>query len=291
VSPRAHRSGVVAILGRPNAGKSSLLNAVIGQKIAIVTAKPQTTRSRILGVRTQPGAQILFLDTPGLHRGGAALNTALNDQVEDAVRACNLALVLADRAEGWGEDHAALWAALAARGARAFAVRTKIDRIGSGGRPWPPAGIGPAYTISSQTGEGIPRLLEDIVSALPEAPARYPEDDLSDRPLRFLVAELIREAAFELLEREVPYSTAVEVTDYDESRPELVYIRAHLLVERESQKQIVIGRAGAMVKAIGSRARTEIEALLDAHVHLELRVKLEPRWAKRPERIRALGYV
>jgi GTP-binding protein Era len=145
--------------------------------------------------------------------------------------------------------------------------------------------------VSARDGEGIPALLEHLASLLPESPALYPEDEISDRPLRFLVAELVRESAFDALEQELPYSIAVEVESYDESRPELVRIRANLIVERESQKPIVIGRGGAQIKTIGIRARHAIEELIESRVHLELRVKVEPKWTKKPARVKALGYV
>lgn len=291
MSGPAPRAGVVAILGRPNAGKSTLLNRVLGTKLAIVTPKPQTTRSRILGIYTREHVQILFLDTPGLHRSRKVMNVLLNAQVEEAARDCDVALLLVDLLEAWGEDHAELAAALAARGAPAFAVGTKLDLPGAASAAWLPAGVDRAFRVSARTGVGIPELLDAIVERLPESPPLYPDSDLSDRSLRFLAAELIREAAFEELAQELPYSLAVEVLEFDEADADLVRIRARLLVERQSQKQIAVGRGGAMIKRIGTRARREIERLVESRVHLDLRVKVEPRWAKRPGRIKALGYV
>lgn len=291
MSGPAPRAGVVAILGRPNAGKSTLLNSVLGTKLAIVTPKPQTTRSRILGIYTRERVQILFLDTPGLHRSRKVMNVLLNTQIEEAARDCDVALLLVDLLEAWGEDHAELAASLAARGAPAFAVGTKLDLPGAAGAAWPPAGVDRAFRVSARTGVGIPELLDAIVERLPESPPLYPDSDLSDRSLRFLAAELIREAAFEELGQELPYSLAVEVLEFDEADADLVRIRARLLVERRSQKRIAVGRGGAMIKRIGTRARREIERLVESRVHLDLRVKVEPRWAKRPGRIKALGYV
>jgi len=289
----AHRSGLVAILGRPNAGKSTLLNHLIGQKLAIVTAKPQTTRSRILGILTREGAQLLLLDTPGMHVGSRALNTALTDQVDEAAADCDLALLLVDPRDGWGDDHIAMRARLHARGTPVVAAATKIDLPAAGAAAWPPAGAEPAdawMRISAQTGEGVPELLEALTGRLPEAPRLYPEDQLSDRPLRFLVAEQVREAAFEELSQELPYALAAEVIEFDESDPALARIRANLVVEHASQKKIVVGAGGAMVKRIGIRARQEIEPLLERHVYLALWVKVEPKWQKRPKRLAALGY-
>jgi GTP-binding protein Era len=285
------RAGVVALLGRPNAGKSTLMNHVLGEKLAIVTAKPQTTRSRILGIHTTDTAQILFLDTPGLHASEKALNAALNLQVTEAGQGCDVALLLVDLRQEWGEDHAALLASLQARETPTFVVGTQLDRRGAAERPWPPAGVeAPSARISARTGEGVPALLESVVAALPVSPPLYPEDELSNRPLRWLVAEQIREAAFEALSQELPYALAVEVMQFDESRPECIKIRANVIIERASQKAMVIGKGGAMIKRIGSRARPPIEALLGSQVYLELFVRVEPKWAKRPQRLKELGY-
>ena len=285
-----HRAGFVAILGRPNAGKSTLMNAILGEKLAIVTPKPQTTRSRILGIHTRPDAQLLFVDTPGLHASEKAFNAALNEQALAAGDRSDAALLLVALDEGWGEDHAAVAARLEARGKPWLAVGTKLDRRDGREAPWPPPGVERALRVSAVSGEGLEELIEATAALLPESPPLYPEDDLSDRPLRFLVAELIREAAFEELEQELPYQLAAEVEDYDESREDLVRIAADLIVERESQKPMAIGRGGARIKAIGTRARREIEKLVGCKVHLALRVKVEPRWTRKPARVRALGY-
>ena len=285
-----HRAGVVAILGRPNAGKSTLLNRVLGEKLAIVTPKPQTTRSRILGIHTLPGAQILFVDTPGLHRGGKTLNAALNEQVGKAADDCDVALLLVDLSRSWGEDHVALLERLRQRGAPVLVVGAKSDLRRGRGLEWPPPGVDRAFTVSARTGAGVDALLEEVVDRLPESPPLYPGDELSDRPLRWLVAEEIREAAFQTLSQELPYALAVEVVEFDESRSDLVRIRANLLVERASQKAIVIGQGGAAIKRIGVRSRPAVERLVGTQVHLSLWVKIEPRWAKRPQRMKELGY-
>ncbi len=287
-----HRSGVVALLGRPNAGKSTLLNRIVGEKLAIVTAKPQTTRSRILGILTRPEAQILLVDTPGRHAHPKALNVALNELVDEAAADCDLALLLVDPREGWSEEHDALAAGLAERGTPVIAVGTKLDLPAAREAAWPPPeaeGLEACLRVSARTGEGLEDLLDRVVARLPEAPALYPDDQLSDRPLRFLVAEQVREAAFEELGQELPYALAVEVVEFDESR-DVVRIRADLIVERASQKPIVIGKGGALIKRIGTRARREVETLLGRRVHLGLWVKVEPRWGKRPKRLKSLGY-
>jgi GTP-binding protein Era len=288
-----HRAGVVAILGPPNAGKSTLLNRLLGEKLAIVSGKPQTTRSHILGILTREGAQLLLHDTPGLHASQKPLNAALNEIVERSAEDCDLALLLADPRVGPGPRLCALAGRLAARGRPFLWVATKLDLAEARAAPWPPPDAPPgaaALRVSAQTGEGIEALLEEITARLPEAPPFYPGDELSDRPLRFLAAELVREAAFEELSEELPYALAVEVVEFDESRPDLARIRADLLVERASQKRIVIGAGGARIKRIGTRAREQIERLLGRRVHLALWVKVEPRWSRRPKRLKSLGY-
>jgi GTP-binding protein Era len=288
----AHRAGVVALLGRPNAGKSTLLNRILGEKLAIVTAKPQTTRSRLLGIWSRPGVQVLFVDTPGFHEGGRPLNRALNAVVDEVVDDCDVALLLVDPVAGLDPGHLARLERLRARGTPTFAVATRCDEPSRRNAPWPLEALAglPAFRTSGVTGAGVDGLLEAVVERLPVGPSLYPEDDLTDRPLRFLVAELVREAAFEALEQEVPYGVAVAIRSFDESRPDLVHIRADLLVEREAHKPIVLGRGGATIKRIGSAARREIEALLGRKVFLELWVKCEPGWTRRPNRLKSLGY-
>jgi GTP-binding protein Era len=284
---------VVALLGPPNAGKSSLLNRLLGEKLAIVSAKPQTTRSRLLGILSLEGAQVLLVDTPGRHAGGRPLNAALNQQVAAAADDCDLALLLLDLREGWRAEHAELLARLCARGAPVLLVGTKLDLAGARELPFPPpeaAGVAAALRLSGATGEGADELLREIVARLPESPPYHDREHLSDRPLRFLAAELVREAAFEELEQELPYALAVEVVEFDESRPDGVRIRANLIVERASQKRIAVGSGGAVVKRIGVRARHEIARLLGTPVHLGLWVVVEPGWSKRRARLEALGY-
>lgn len=290
---RAHRAGVVALLGLPNAGKSTLLNRLLGEKLAIVTPKPQTTRSRLLGILTRPGAQLLILDTPGFLEGERPLDRSMREAVAEAAADCDVALLLVDPARGWQAAHAGWLARLHARGAPVLVVATRVDRPDAAAAPWPPAeasGAAATLRVSARTGEGIEELVRVATVHLPEAPPYYPEDQLTDRSLRFLAAEAIREAVFEELAQELPYRLAVEVTEFDESDPALVRIRAHLLVERASQKRIVVGHGGEKVRTIGTRARREIERLLGTRVHLALWVRPEPGWAKRPKRLKSLGY-
>ncbi len=288
----AFRAGAVAILGRPNAGKSTLLNYLLGEKLAIVSAKPQTTRSRILGIVTREHSQMLLYDTPGMHESTKALNVALNEMVAEAAQDCDLALLLVDPHLGWGEDHAELVRRLKDRNCPVSIVSTKADignrdasslveAVPTGERIW---------SISARSGKGVEELIAHISSLLPESPPLFPEDQISDRPMRFLVAELVREAAFDVLSQELPYALAVEVVEYDENRADLLKIRADLLVERASQKQIVIGKGGQTIKRIGIRSRHEVEKLTGSKVHLDLWVKVEPKWSKRPKRLKSLGY-
>jgi GTPase len=283
----AFRSGVVALVGRPNAGKSTLLNALAGQKLAIVTAKPQTTRSRILGIVSRPDAQVLLVDTPGFHESAKAFNRVLVSQVHEALEDCDVAVLLVDALAGPDSGHEALRARLRARGAPHLVVATKLDLPGAREAA---AAFAPDHQVSAHTGEGVEALLGALVARLPEGPAFYPEDQATDRPLRFLAAEEVRQAVFEELAQELPYESAVEIVGFDESRPDLVRIEARLLVARESQKAIAIGAGGAMVRRIGTRARHGLEQLLGRRVHLALRVKADPTWHKRPKRLKSLGY-
>jgi GTP-binding protein Era len=283
-----HRAGVVALLGRPNAGKSTLLNRLLGWKLAIVTAKPQTTRSRLLGILSLADAQIAFVDTPGRHASSKPLNVALNEIVDEVAEGCDAALLLVDATRGWQEADAELARRLAEQGTPLLVVSTKND-LAAADREWPDGAPTP-LRVSARTGAGVSELLDRVLAMLPESPPLYPTDELSDRPLRFLGAELVREAAFEVLDQELPYSLAVEVEEWDEKRPDLVRVRANLLVERASQKQIVIGRNGRVIKQIGIRARRGIEKLVAGKVHLELWVKVEPKWSRRRKRLKSLGY-
>jgi GTP-binding protein Era len=270
-----------------------LLNRLLGEKLAAVTHKPQTTRSQLLGVLTRERAQILLLDTPGLHEGNRPLDLAMREAAERASQDCDVAVLLVDPVRGFEPLHEEWLARLGRRGIPVFLVATQIDRPDAARIPWPPPAAGSEVTglrVSAQSGEGIEALLDALEARLPEGPAHFPEDQLTDRPLRFLAAELVREAAFFELEQELPYRLAVDVLDYDERDPALTRIRAQLLVERDSQKPIAIGRGGEKIRAIGIRARREIERLVGHQVHLDLRVKVDPTWAKRPNRLKSLGY-
>lgn len=288
-----HRSGVAALLGRPNAGKSTLLNRLLGEKIAAVTPKPQTTRSQVLGILTRPNAQILLLDTPGLHEGAKPLDVAMRESAQRAVSECDVALLLVDVARGFEALHAEWLTRIAARRVPVLLVGTQIDRPEAARIAWPPPEAPAAAAvlrISARTGEGIDALVEAIEAHLPEGPPHFPADQLTDRPMRFIAAELVREAAFLELSQELPYRIAVEVILYDEKSPTLTRIHANLLVERDSQKKIAVGSGGERIRAIGVRARRDLERLLGNQVHLDLHVKIDPTWSKSPNRLKSLGY-
>jgi GTP-binding protein Era len=280
-----HRCGVVALLGRPNSGKSTLLNALVGEKVAITSHRAQTTRGRQLAVLTRPGYQILFRDTPGVHRGQARFNLAMTDAALAAAKDADLRLLLLDARAEWDTPEERL----SELEPPLLLLRTKSD-LGEATPLYHADRFAACLALSAQTGEGLESLVERIVPFLPEGPALYPDDYLTDAPLRFLAAEQIREVVFEQYEDEIPYGVAVEVEEYKEGEGE-VRVRANLLVERDSQKGIVVGQGGRMLKAVGIEARRRLGERLGVEVHLNLWVKLDKNWSKRPRRARQLGYL
>jgi GTP-binding protein Era len=279
-----HRCGIVALLGRPNAGKSTLLNALLGEKIAIVASRAQTTRSNLLGVLTRPHAQILFRDTPGVNRGQSKFNLALTHCALSAAEDADLRLLLLDSAAVWDEPEERV----AGLPGPTILVRTKCDVAEPTAVPRPER-FAAVLGVSALAGRGIEEMVTTVESFLPEGPALYPEETLTDVPLRFLAAEQIREVVFELYRDEIPYAVAVEVEQWKETDAD-VRIEANLLVERESQKAIVIGAGARMVKSVGIEARRRLAQLTGKPVHLALRVKTDRNWTKRPQRVRELGY-
>jgi GTP-binding protein Era len=283
--PGVHRCGTVALLGRPNAGKSTLLNALLGEKLAITNAHAQTTRGRLLGVVTLPGAQILLHDTPGVHRSQRQFNQALVAAALRAAEAADVRLILLEADAHWSETEERL----AALGPPLLLLRTKCDRA----RPAPvpdAARFAGVLEVAAREGSGVQALLERLVPLLPEGPALYPDDFLTDAPLRFLAAEQIREVAGELLRDELPHALAVEVLEWRES-DDAVRIRAELLVERDSQKAIAVGQGGRMLRALGTQARLRLTELVGKTVHLNLWVRTDRNWTRRPGRARQLGYL
>ncbi|MDX2154262.1 MAG: GTPase Era [Bryobacteraceae bacterium] len=279
-----HKSGFVSIVGRPNAGKSTLLNALVGQKLAIVADKPQTTRTSVQGVVTEPGAQAIFVDTPGIHRADNPFNKRMMETVRAALDGRDLLLFLVDAAAAFEEDDAQAVDMLRRTETPIFLVANKIDRLKDKNRLLPLLekyrelfAFEEYVPISALTGENLDRLKRLILDRLPEGPAYFPEDYVTDQPERFLAGELIREQILIATRQEVPHAVAVLVDKWEET-PKLTRILATVYVEREGQKKIIIGQGGAMLKAVGTAARQEIEAILGRRVYLELFVKVRPRW-------------
>lgn len=282
-------SGFVSILGRPNAGKSTLLNALVGSKVAIVTDKPQTTRTSIQGILNLPGAQIVFMDTPGVHKAEKLIHKRMMDSVRAALAERDLLLWMADATREFGEADKEAVELIRNVQAPAFLVLNKIDQVRDKGTLLPliadyneAAPFAETFLISALTGEGLDELRAAIVSRMPEGPQYFPPDYITDQPERFLAAELIREKVLELTRQEVPHSVAVVVDSWEEG-PKLLRIAASIVVERNGQKKIVIGSGGSMLKQIGTRARQEMERIFHRRIYLELFVKVRPGWRDNPE--------
>lgn len=291
-----HRSGFVSILGRPNAGKSTLLNAIAGEKLAIISDKPQTTRVAVQAVVTRPDAQIVFADTPGIQDSPSLLNRRLMDSVHASLEDRDLLLFLADCARPVGEQDARAIHLLGRTGTPSVLVLNKTDRLADKRLLLPKIEeyralheFADYIPISALTGEGVPHLLDVIAERLPEGPAYFPDDYLTDQPERFLAAELIREKILHNTHQEVPHSTAVTIDSWEES-PRLVRIAATILLERPGQKAIVIGTKGAGLKKIGTSARQEMEARFGRKVFLELFVKVKPGWRDDPRLLGAIDW-
>ncbi|GIU96943.1 MAG: GTPase Era [Actinomycetota bacterium] len=289
------RSGIVAVVGRPNVGKSTLVNALVGSKVAIVSDKPQTTRRRIRGVWTGEDAQIVFTDTPGFHKPRTPLGSRLNALVGEALEGVDLVLHVVDAAAGIGRGDAFVYERqVAPVGAPALCAVNKIDllrRHEEVPQLAAAAELG-AYEeivpVSARTGRGVELLRELIAARLPEGPPLFPPGEVTDLPLEVRIAEIVREKALALTRDELPHSIAVVVEELERSE-DLVRVHATIAVERDSQKGIVIGRGGSMLREIGTRAREELEVLLGSRVYLELRVKVVRDWQRDPSAIERLG--
>jgi GTP-binding protein Era len=292
---REFRSGFVAIVGRPNAGKSTLVNRLVGQKIAIVTSKPQTTRNRIQGIVTKPQGQIVFIDTPGLHEADSALGRQMMQEVAAALEGIDVLLLMVDASRMLPHaDDLLLEKAKRFRGKTILALN-KVDRLAkpkllplieSFAKAFEFAAIVP---ISALNGAGCQELLDEILKQLPEGEPYFPEDQVTDQPERFLAAEIIREKAIQVMYHEVPYALAVVIEKYEET-PKLLRIEALMNVERDSQKKILIGHKGEMLKKIGTEARKELEAILGSKIYLGLFVKVAPDWRENPQKVRELDW-
>jgi GTP-binding protein Era len=291
------KSGFIALIGRPNAGKSTLLNRLLGQKLAIVSNKPQTTRNRILGIKNLPTGQIIFLDTPGIHQSKSRLNQVM---VKTALSTYNevdgvCLLIEADHPDNPENDF--ILETLKEVGKPVFLLINKIDLVAKEdllplmerfSRRRPFAQIIP---ISALQGDGADIVVRELLGVLPVGPRLFPEEMITDLPERFLAAELIREKVFRLTREEIPYAAAVEVEEFKEREENnLISIKATIQVERESQKGVLIGKKGHMLKEIGRQARQDLEALLGTRVFLELWVKVEKNWRENPRVLRRLGF-
>lgn len=292
------KAGFIAIIGRPNVGKSTLMNRLLGHKISIISEKPQTTWNRILGIKTLPSAQLLFLDTPGIHRAHALFNREMVKTAMKALEDADLVLWMVEAPAPLTEDDQLILQALKTVKTPVILAINKIDLVKKVellpvierfAQLFPFKEIVP---LSATLGDNVDRLEALLISYLPEGPPFYPPDQLTDQPERFIIGELIREKVFHLLHQEIPYSVAVEVEEMKERKEKpLIDIQATIYVEKDSQKGIIIGSQGRMLKKIGQLAREEIEALLASQVFLNLWVKVRPHWRKDEEALRRLGYL
>jgi GTP-binding protein Era len=296
--PPGHRSGYVAVIGRPNVGKSTLINAYIGQKIAIVSPKPQTTRGRLLGFLTRGDAQVIFMDTPGIHAPRHKLDEVMVETARRAIPDADLVLFVVDASVLPTEEDVEIAESLKAQqhGPIILALN-KADLLA-------PADVvlftesyinlvNPAgwMLVSATRGDNRDKLLDLLITHLPEGPRYYPPDEVTDQQVRDIAAELIREQALALLRDEVPHSVAVQVEEFKERDNGVTYISATIYVEKDSQKGIIVGKGGEMLRKIGAAARAEIQALLETRVYLELWVKVRKNWRKREGDVRRFGYV
>ena len=285
----ATRAGFVTLVGRPNAGKSTLLNRLVGERLAIVSPKPQSTRERVVGILSDASSQLIFLDTPGLLEPRYALHKAMLHSAHQAIEDADVILFLVDAQRDKPEDLVTLAQLPKAPAAPVLLVFNKSDSISAARREELSALAPTALWISAATGEGCEALLSAIRDRLPESPFFYDADDVSTQQLRFFVAEFLRETVLEQLDDEVPYGIAVGIEEFREA-DDPVYIRATLYVERESQKGIVVGAGGSRIKAIGQAARARIEPLVGGRVFLDLRVKELKNWRKDVHALARLGY-
>ncbi|MEG0492035.1 MAG: GTPase Era [Clostridia bacterium] len=291
--PNFH-SGFIAIMGRPNVGKSTLMNAMVGEKVAIVSDRPQTTRNRIIGVSTQEGSQLVFLDTPGLHTPRNRLGEFMMQSAKDALQGIDALIAMVD-ATAVGKQDRAIVEDMSRHNVKKVLVLNKIDLlakesllslIGS----FAQAGYDDIMPISASTGDGVAELKELLIRYMPEGPQYFPPDAITDQPERVICGELIREKALLHLTEEVPHGIGVEMMAMNKLSDNLMEIHATIYCERAAHKGIIIGKQGSMLKRIGQEARMDIETLLGIHVNLQLWVKVRENWRNRMDDLRTLGY-
>lgn len=290
------KSGFVALIGRPNAGKSTLLNRLVGEKLAIVSDKPQTTRNRIMGARTYEQGQIVFLDTPGVHKPLHRLNVRMVDAAYEALREVDVVVAVVDATEDSGGGDRFLMEMIRKNDRPRVLALNKVDLLPKEkllpliGRYDTAVGFADIVPVSARTGENVERLEQVLLAHLPEGEPLYPEDFLTDQPERFFVAELVREQVLEHTHAELPFSTAVVVDKFDEPDARgLMRLYCTILVDRDSQKPIIVGRQGAMIKSIGTAARQELERFFDTKVFLDLHVKVRQDWREDERLLDQLG--
>jgi GTP-binding protein Era len=282
------RAGIVTVAGKPNVGKSTLLNRIVGQKLSITSPKPQSTRDRVVGIHTTGDAQMVILDTPGLLNPKYPLQEAMRSAAVRALEDADVVVYLADATEGTPAPLAEAAGLKSPLRAPVILALNKSDALATARRQ-ELASDENAMLISALTGDGIPELMARVGTQLPESPFLYPDDEISTQPVRFFVAELVREAVLEQLHDEVPYSVAVQVEEFREDRSPL-YIRAVIYVERDSQKAIIIGSQGGQIKKLGESARKKIEVFVGQKVYLDLWVKVLANWRKNPGSLSRFGY-
>jgi GTP-binding protein Era len=283
------RAGIVTVVGRPNAGKSTLLNRVVGQKLSITSEKPQSTRDRVIGIHTTEDVQMVILDTPGLLNPRYALQRAMRSAALQALGDADAIIFLADARDGVPPPLAEAAELEKPPRAPVLIALNKVDALRPTEMEQLREARPDAHLVSALRGEGVDELLAAAARLLPESPFLYPEDEISTQSMRFFTSELIRETALEQLEDEVPYSVACEIEEFREDRSP-VYIRAVIFVERESQKGILIGASGGRIREIGRAARAKIEALVGGPVYLDLRVKVLANWRRNARSLQRFGY-
>ncbi len=292
-----HRAGQVALVGRPNVGKSTLMNALVGQKVSITSPKPQTTRHRIIGILSDPGFQAVFLDTPGLHtRVRGRLNQAMNRAAMGALAEADMVMLVVD-ATRWTDEDETVLTRVRESGKPVVLVVNKVDDVKPKGRLLPILEKLSALheftaivPVSAQKRDNLERIVAVLAASLPEGPSGYPEDQVTDRSERFLAAEVIREKLTYVLQEELPYGLTVEIERWEEEPDGRLVLGAMIWVEREGQRRIVIGEGGSLLKQVGRTARLELNELLGRRVHLELWVKVRENWSDNEAALRQFGY-
>lgn len=290
--PEGHRSGYVALIGKPNVGKSTLMNALVGRKLSIVTRKPQTTRYRVLGILSTDDAQIIFLDTPGIIKPRYRLHESMMHNVEDAIADADVLLFMADAKQSHPDEFSLDFI----KNRSAILLINKMDLIRQeDALPLVEAymslrGFDAVVPVSAKTGHNLDVLLGEIQERLPLGPPFYPKDAVSEHPERFFVAEIIREKVFDLYREEIPYSAQVNIVAFEEREGEKDLISAEIVVERDNQKGIIIGKGGSALKKVGVAARADIEAFLERPIYLDLHVKVREGWRNKSSFLRSYGF-